>query len=100
MNGFALSSGKLRAAARAHAAAAATVDGAAPEQPGSVDGGEGTPHVLLILADLGADADALARLNDGTAVALTSVADTTDMTDCEAAARLRLTDLDVAGGRR
>ncbi|WP_030529655.1 hypothetical protein LG324_05375 [Phycicoccus jejuensis] len=89
MSDFDISPARLTSMAGTHADAASEVAGTAPAQPAGVDGGEGGPHVLLMLADLGADADALAQLNTGTASALRTVAADTEATDAEAAAVLR-----------
>lgn len=89
MSDFEISPTRLRSVAGQHADAAAGVTATAPTRPSGMDAGEGTPHVLLMLADLGADADALAQLNTGTASTLRVVAADTDATDAEAAALLR-----------
>lgn len=98
MTDFRVTPQRLRSMATTHSGAGQDVNALGSTQPSGVDGGEGGPHVLLMVADLGLDASALAQLNTGTASALRAVAADTQQTDCEAAAMLRVTTLDVIRG--
>ena len=97
MTDFAVSPSRLRSMASTHEGAADDLNALAPSRPSGVDGGEGTPHILLMLADLGADAQDLAQLNHGTGSVLRHVAGNTETTDAEAAALLRMAPADGGG---
>ena len=96
MTDFTLSPARLRSMATTHEGAADGLNALAPSRPTGVDGGEGTPHILLMLADLGRDAQDLAQLNDGTGSVLRHVAGSSETTDAGAAALLGMAP--AAGG--
>lgn len=83
MSGFRIDVTGVGSAADLHEGAATKLNDLAPGLPTSVDGGEGTPHILHMLGGCGLEVEALSILSSAAAHELNEVIRTTQETDAD-----------------